>query len=158
MRTHHMPLALVAVLVSSASVLAAQQPQEERQKYSNAQHGISFEYAASWTIMTPDEVAQKTKGVINTKGVIVFVVNDRDADKNVNIRLTPLSQQSASAAELRQLETDFDREGPRMFNGFKRVSARVVTVAGVKCAGVCVRYHSFGQAFSPEESQRCQGW
>ena len=126
------------LLLLALSVCFRTEAQETRKskpeigKYVNAVKGLSFQYPLSWTVMTPEEVTEKTKGQFDTKDTIVFVVNEKDPDKNVNIKSFPVPKDSATTAELQQLEGMIDQQYPQQFRGFKKVSAKIITVAGVK--------------------------
>jgi len=101
--------------------------------YENEEKGLSFKYPLSWTLMTPGEVVEKSRGVMApATGAVIFVVNERDPDKNVNIIIVPAQKDYLTADELEQLEVMLDGEYPKIFTGFKKISAKLLTVAGVQ--------------------------
>lgn len=116
-------------------------------KYVNAVKGLSFQYPLSWTVMSPEDVAEKTKNQFDTKDAIAFVVNERDPDKNVNIKSFPVPKDSATTTELLQLEKMLDQQFPQQFTGFKKVSAKVITVAGVKALEYVMDVSRIGKRF-----------
>lgn len=100
-------------------------------KYVNKEFKMSFYYPKSWSIMSPAEATNKTNGILNTKDVIVFVINDRDFDKNVNIKSFEIPVNTVTVEELKGLEKMMDESYPNQFNGFVKVSSRIFNICGV---------------------------
>src|SRR5271166_2118732 len=81
----------LSFLIFCASLIFAQNPAPATtalKEYSNAQGGFAFKYPDRWTPMAPDEVKQKTQGTMQVMpGTVIFLVNDRDADRNLNLQI-----------------------------------------------------------------------
>lgn len=100
-------------------------------EYINQENSFSFKYNKSWTVMTPVEVSKKTKGKMDTKDVVVFIVYDNDPDRNVNIKIHDIPRDNVTKSELSELKDSLDRQYPNMFRNFKKVSSRIVSISGV---------------------------
>jgi uncharacterized protein len=125
-------LAVACWIVATEPVATYQSPMAPA-RYSSAELRIAFDYPQGWTTMSPDEVVQKTMGLMKpTAKAILFLVNDRDPDRNVNVRGETVAQQSLTDTDVRQLEAMLDKTYPKTFQGFSKVSTRTITVAGAR--------------------------
>jgi tetratricopeptide (TPR) repeat protein len=128
-----MSLLMVLMFLIAQSVIS-QNTNIEKQvlsKYSNTDYKISFQYPQNWIEMSPDEVTEKTQGVMSVDNAIVFLVNERDFDRNINIRVFENPLNSLSKSDINELILELDQEYPKQFNDFKKVSSKVSTISGV---------------------------
>ena len=101
-------------------------------RYFNDAYKLSFKYPSSWPALSPEEVIKKSKGqFVPDSNAIVFFINERDFDKNINIGIFNISKSSMTANEWQQVALFFDREYPKQFSGFKKISSKVLNISGV---------------------------
>jgi ankyrin repeat protein len=82
--------------------------------------------------MTPEEVKQKTQGMMQiAKGAVLFLVSERDTDRNMNLQIVPAPADTVNASQLREFEREIDKSYPGQYPGFVKVSSSVVTVSGL---------------------------
>ena len=100
-------------------------------EYHDKELGISFWYPSAWKVMSPAEVREKTNGLLDAEGALVFVVNQADADQNVNVKSYKVPRDPASRTELEDLARTMDVENPKQLPGFSKISSGIISVSGV---------------------------
>ena len=96
--------------------------------YTDHRHGFSLVCPGGWVFMTPEEVRKKTAGMMSpTSATLIFVVNESDYDKNINIQYTgDSSRDIPTNAAARRFFAEFKKEYPGMLRQ-KMPSARIVS-------------------------------
>lgn len=104
---------------------------QQLENYVNNEYALSFKYPKSWLLMTPAEIRKKTKGRLDTKDVIVFVIHPSDPDRNVNIKVYDIEKDHLTKSELSDLQVMMDRQYPNMFESFRKLSSQLVRISDV---------------------------
>ena len=112
------------------------EPAERLRTYTNAKHDFRFSYPQGWSVMSPDEVYEKTGGLLTpSPAALVFVVNDGDPDKNINVLFTgDVRREAPNNGAARRFFEEFREQYPSMIRqqlpGARVVSTRVFDHAG----------------------------
>ncbi|HEX4962150.1 MAG TPA: ankyrin repeat domain-containing protein [Thermoanaerobaculia bacterium] len=98
-------------------------------EYRDKERGMSLWYPSGWRIMSPEQIREKTKGLLDVEGALVFLVNEADADQNINIKSYKVPRAEASPTELEGLARTMDKN-PQHLPGFSKIYSGIVPVSG----------------------------
>src|SRR5207253_1520033 len=111
-------------------------PRGTADSYKDPVHGFKLTSPPQWSIMTPNDVREKTRGLlIPTPGTLVFVVNEKDADENINIQFArdardDVPTNKAAVEFFKQSQTDFRKALESRVPGSVFISSKVIEMAG----------------------------
>ena len=102
--------------------------------YDDRKNRLQFRYPAEWHAYLPEEVREKTRGLLRPdKDTAVFLINDNNADLNVNVQIFPApGKQSMTASEFTELAKQLDQTLPGQMPGFGKITQAIVDISGVE--------------------------
>jgi hypothetical protein len=105
--------------------------------YHNQTYGFTLTAPQGWSFLTPDEVRARTSGAITpSANTLVFVVNNADADQNINFQFTADTHRDAPTnSSSRQVLQNFQSQ--LLNGGIRKISpdAAIVNSSIVDLAG-----------------------
>lgn len=126
--------AIVAACVAVGMLFSVNPTQAD--SYQDSTYRFKLTSPPQWSVLKPEEVRARTHGAFNiAPGALVFVIDDRDPDQNINIQFTANAQQEApnnvTAKEfLEKFQPQFRKQLEMQMSDAHVVSVRIHDMAG----------------------------
>lgn len=124
---------LVAELEERQTAPASAPTSDRRKIYNDEGLHLRFEYPASWSVLTREELRAKTKGIMTeaSPDLVLAIGNPDDWDENVLVRIVPgAPKRGFSQEHLEELAKVMNEEMPLQLRDFMKVSQRVFDLNG----------------------------